>query len=277
MLPAWTRDVVGYGRRRRVNILDQYVKTAPDRQTILDIFKDEWSSAMPAEAGGALKAGAVTLFEDPRITWAEQTLGGFQGARILELGPLEGAHSYMLQKAGAREIVAVEANTRAFLKCLCVKELFDLNRVHFLLGDFVSFLRDDTSHYDAVIASGVLYHMEQPVELLELLSKVTGKVMMWTHYYDRDVLERNRQMAHKFSAVKSFEHAGVTYEYSTQSYKDALSWAGFNGGGQPTSKWLSRESLMRALKEFGFTKITLHFDDPGHQNGPALAFCAEKI
>jgi Methyltransferase domain len=259
-----------------VNILDQYVKTAPDHQTILDIFKGEWSSAMPAELGPDLKAGAVTLFDDPRITWAEQALGGFAGARVLELGPLEGGHSYMLQKAGAREVIAVEANTRAFLKCLCLKELCDLNRVHYLLGDFVSYLRQDTSHYDAVIGSGVLYHMEQPVELLELIAKVTGKLMMWTHYYDQDVLERNRQMAHKFSPLRTFEHAGVTYEYSTQSYKDALSWAGFNGGAQSTSKWLSRDSLMRALKEFGFTKITLNFDDPGHQNGPALAFCAEK-
>ncbi len=35
---------------------------------------------------------------------------------ILELGPLEGAHTYQLR------ILAIEANAEAFLKCLVVKE-----------------------------------------------------------------------------------------------------------------------------------------------------------
>ena len=112
---------------------------------------------LPAKFGLDTKPGASPLFEDPRITWAMDTLGIPEGQRILELGPLEAGHSYMLQRAGARDIISIEANTRAFMKCLCVKELLDLHRVHFLLGDFVSYLKQDTSRYDAVMASGVLY------------------------------------------------------------------------------------------------------------------------
>ena len=62
------------------------------------------------------------------------------GFRILELGPLEGAHTYQLEKLGAAEIVAIEANKEAFLKCLIIKELAQLERARFLLGDFVTYL-----------------------------------------------------------------------------------------------------------------------------------------
>jgi SAM-dependent methyltransferase len=259
-----------------VKILDEYVKAAPDQQRVLDVFAGEWSSAFPAKFGFQTKPGTAALFEDGRIDWAIAALGIGAGSRILELGPLEAGHSYMLQNAGAREVIAIEANTRAFLKCLCVKELLGLERVHFLLGDFVAYLKDDRSQYDAVIASGVLYHMDKPLELLELISRVAGKVMLWTHYYDADVLTRNKQLAHKFTPLQSIEHAGVTYEFSTQSYKEALGWAGFCGGPLPTSKWLSRDSIMRALTAFGFTTISVNFDDPRHPNGPAFAICAQK-
>jgi SAM-dependent methyltransferase len=259
-----------------MNILEQYVTTPPAKQHLLDLFQGEWSSMMPAGLGLTTTPGTAALFEDHRIVWAMETLRIPGGHRILELGPLEGGHSYMLHNAGAREIVAIEANTRAFLKCLCVKEIFDLSRAHYLLGDFVAYLEQDTSRYDAVIASGVLYHMPDPVALLELIAKVTGKVMLWTHYYDAAVLGANRKLAHKFETPHSFVRGGVTYEGSTQSYKDALNWVGFCGGSRPTSLWLTRDSLTRALTTFGFSRIDVAFDDPSHPNGPALAICAQK-
>ena len=68
-------------------ILDQYVQGAPDDQKALDIFAGEWSSAMPPEYAG-LAAGAAALFEDPRLQWGIEQLGGVDGASVLELGPL---------------------------------------------------------------------------------------------------------------------------------------------------------------------------------------------
>ena len=81
------------------------------------------------------------FFDDGRIQFAVGRFGGVQGLSILELGPLESGHPYMLQKAGAREIVAVEANTRAYLKCLIAKEVLGLEAAHFTLGDFEEYLR----------------------------------------------------------------------------------------------------------------------------------------
>src|SRR6058998_2055014 len=98
-----------------MSILDYYVKSIPSEQNALDIFKGEWSSSLPPEKG--LQTGGVAaLFQDGRVKWAVEQFGGVEGQTILELGPLEGAHTYMLEKMGAASVTAIEANTRAYLK-----------------------------------------------------------------------------------------------------------------------------------------------------------------
>lgn len=258
-----------------MEILDAYVLTEPSSQNVLDIFKGQWSSRLPDHLGLVTEPGTARLFEHGLVEWAEQTLGNFSDWKILELGPLEGGHSYMLQSKNAKKVISVEANTRAFLKCLCIKEILKLDRVEFKLGDFMSFLENNKSRYDMVFASGVLYHMEEPIRLLKLISRATDKLLMWTHYYDPECLLNREELSHKFSPVRSFEYEGVSYEYSTQSYKEALDWSGFCGGSKPVSKWLTRESILKALRQFGFNDIQIDFEHPDHPNGPALAICAQ--
>lgn len=261
---------------KRLEILDAYILKEPDNQNVIDIFQGEWASYLPASSGVITKPGEADLFEDARVTWTEEVFGNFKNWTILELGPLEAGHSYMFQQRHAAKIVSIEANTRAFLKCLCIKEILGLDRVGFKLGDFMSFLRSDNSKYDMVFASGVLYHMEDPLELLHLISKVSERAFIWTHYYDTDIITANDTLAHKFNPVCSMDYEGISYEYSTQSYKEALNWSGFCGGPQPVSKWLTRDSLIKALKQFGFVNIQINFDHHHHPNGPALAICAAK-
>jgi hypothetical protein len=259
-----------------MEILDAYVLKEPNNQNILDIFKGEWSSQLPDNHSLMTQPGTAKLFEDDRVTWAEEFFGNFTNWRILELGPLEGGHSYMFQNKNANKVISIEANTRAFLKCLCIKEILKLDRVEFKLGDFMSFLKKDHSKYDLVFASGVLYHMEEPIELLELISKVSDKIFLWTHYYDEDIISKRNELAHKFKPVSSFDYDGVSYEYATQSYKKALNWQGFCGGPKQVSKWLTRDSIIKALRQFGFVDIQINFNQPDHQNGPAFAICAKK-
>ncbi len=259
-----------------MEILDAYVLTEPSDQNVLDIFKGQWSSRLPDHFGLVTEPGKARLFEHHLVVWAEETLGDFSNWEILELGPLEGGHSYMLQNRNAKKVISIEANSRAFLKCLCIKEILRLDRVEFKLGDFVSFLENGDSKYDMVFASGVLYHMEEPVRLLELISKATNRLLIWTHYYDQGGISSREDLRHKFSPVNSFEYDGVSYEYSTQSYQDSLDWSGFCGGSKPVSKWLTRDSIIKALRQFGFADIQINFDHPDHPNGPAFALCATK-
>ena len=121
---------------RRSTDVENYVQVFPSDQNALDIFS-EWSSRLPG-AWKEPKAGTVPLFEHARMVWAAEQLGGFSGQRVIELGPLEAGHTYMMESLEAESILAVEANKRAFLKCLIVKEILRLNRSRFVLGDFVS-------------------------------------------------------------------------------------------------------------------------------------------
>ena len=117
------------------NVLDSYVTRAPDPQNALDIFKGQWTSRLP-ERWSYLTAGFLPIFQDPRVSWAIEHLGGSEGKTVLELGPLEGGHSYMLENAGAESVLAIEGNANAFLRCLAVKEIVALKKVRFLCGDF---------------------------------------------------------------------------------------------------------------------------------------------
>ena len=96
----------------------------------------------------SLHAGLLPVFEDVRIEWAVPQHGGVGGKRVLELGPLDGAHTYMLERFDSAEVVAVEANTHAYLRCLIVKELLEIRRARFLLGDFVEYLRATRDKFD---------------------------------------------------------------------------------------------------------------------------------
>ena len=79
-------------------ILNQYIMSAPSPQNAIDIFEGEWASELPDPS---LIAGSITLFDDYRIKWFAEHLGGFQNKTILELGPLEAGHTYMLERLGA--------------------------------------------------------------------------------------------------------------------------------------------------------------------------------
>lgn len=259
-----------------MQILDSYVLTEPSDQNVLDIFEGEWSSKLPDKFGLSTAPGTAGLFEDARVDWAEQVFGNFTDWNILELGPLEAGHSYMFQEKKASSVLSIEANTRAYLKCLSIKEILKLDKVEFKLGDFITFMEKDNSKYDLVFASGILYHMMDPIKLLKLMSNVSDRLFIWTHYYDAETVLNSEDLSQKFSPVETLEFEGESYKYATQSYGKALGWSGFCGGPEQTCKWLTRDSIFKALKEFGFTDIQVHFDTLNHQNGPSFAICAKK-
>jgi len=182
-------------------ILDYYFKNSPSPQNALDIFKNEWSSKLPGEYA-KYHSGNTASFEDSRIDWAVSEFGGIENKTVLELGPLEGGNTYMLEKHGAKSVLAIEANSRAFLKCLIVKELLDLKKSRFLCGNFVEFLKTNDEKFDCCFATGVLYHMENPSELIYLISKTSDNVFMWTHYYDKKAATTNPNMSNQVYTPK---------------------------------------------------------------------------
>jgi SAM-dependent methyltransferase len=253
-----------------LNVLDSYVDDTPSAARGFALFDGEWSSDIPGYG-----LGHAALFDDERITWFLQQCGGVAGKRVLELGPLEAGHTYMMARAGAARICAIESNTRAFLKCLVVQNVLKFE-ADFWLGDFRRYLDGCGETYDLILASGVLYHMTEPAKLLQDMARVSGSIALWTHYYDPDVILADDRLRRRFDPESTIETVGsrqiVSYR---QSYLEALSWQGFCGGSAPTSRWLTRDSLLGLLTDLGFA-VTVGDDSKNHTNGPAITLFAAR-
>lgn len=254
-----------------MNILDEYVTSMPSHKNAIDLFKSEWSSQVPG-----FVSGQSVLFEDGRITALFKCAGGMSGKRVLELGPLEGGHTFMLFQAGAREITSIESNQRAFLKCLITKEVLGY-KANTLLGDFIPFLqkaKSDGDKYDFLLASGVLYHMVDPVGALDLFLSVANKIGIWTHFYDRDVIRP--KWPKKFSATPEYiDYNGLHLEIYRQEYEKALDWSGFCGGSAPYSYWMTKDAITSMLG-FNNFKFEILAEDMHFQNGPCMLLYVEK-
>lgn len=258
-----------------LDLKSEYITTEPDPQQTLNLFAGEWASRLPAPLDH-LTAGEANLFDDARIKWLASQLGNVNGLKVLECGPLEGGHTYMLERLGAASIRAIEASTRAFLRCLVVKELLRTERSEFVLGDFVSEFRTSNVRYDLVLACGVLYHLVDPAEAIALMSRRTDQIYIWTHYYDSDVIRSHPKLSHHFSGVERREFDGLSYSLYRQNYQSRLGNPGFMGGAERFSNWLSREDLLACLSALGYSRITVHFDEPRHAAGPNISLLAQR-
>lgn len=260
-----------------LEIIEKYCTDAPRAQNAIDVFADDWSSVLP-DAVGVDSGGFAGLFDDPRIDWMVEVLGPVVGHRILELGPLEGGHTYSLEtKFEASEIVAVEANQRAYLKCLITKELLHTTRSRFLLGDFNHYMAELDEPFDLVVACGVLYHMEDPGRHIELLCRSADSVFVWTHFYDRDLIEAlGPNVSRKFTTRTTAEHDGYRYTLHRQDYLDALGWGGFCGAGKQFANWIELEDMYNLFDRNGFAITATGFEHLDHPHGPALAFIAQR-
>ena len=255
-----------------LSMLDFYASTEPNAQSTVDIFKGEWLSVLP----GGLNSGWADLFNVDRVAWPN-SLFDISGKSVLELGPLEGGQSFALHKIGANTITAVEGNSRAFLKCLIVKELFDLSRIKLLYGDFVKYLEKTNDRFDVIFASGVLYHMSQPLQLLSLIKQHTNQCYIWTHYYDQHLLEDalGDQFDGKFGSRITIEYSGYRCDAYPQYYADALDRPEFAGGNAPSSLWLTRTDILSFLTHIGFTRIETNHENTLHQHGPSFSIAAQ--
>lgn len=247
--------------------LDNYVSEPPSQAAAFDLFKGEWASDIPN-----FGQGHALLFDDERIKWLAQCCGGFAGKTVLELGPLEAGHTHMLEQRGA-QVTAIESNRRAFLKCLIVKNALGLQS-DFVLGDFRPYLASTDDRFDLLLASGVLYHMTDPIGLIDGMARVSDHIGIWTHYYD-ETLAATPELRAKF-AVEAEERTvnGVQVRLHKQVYLEAAAVNCFCGGSSHHSYWLEKGSLFDYWRALGFN-VDAQRESP-NPNGPAVLFYATR-
>ncbi|HBF29344.1 MAG TPA: SAM-dependent methyltransferase [Rhizobium sp.] len=252
----------------------QYEMRLPHHQNAIDALPG-WNSSFPSELN--LAAGAIPLFADGRIFKALDTYGSIEGKRILEVGPLEGMHTYILNQRNPASIDAIEANKQCFMRCLVTKEILRLDRANIYLGDIKNWLEASDTVYDFALASGVLYHMPDPGEFLRLLAGRTQALFLWTHYYDETLMPESDVRHTPFSGnVKTRDIGGQQIRYFERSYQFANMSASFCGGMNDRHYWMHRNDILKLLNHLGYNDVVVQDEEPLHSGGPCFSVFARR-
>jgi len=148
---------------------------------------------------------------------------------------------------------------------LVVKELLGLKKARFLYGDFIEFLRGNLGGFDVIFCCGVLYHMQDPLALIELMANHTDRIFVWTHYWRADS-EATREAV----PIDRFGDRFVYYRVPYSGRGSSTFW----GGNKESFSWLSREDIVRALRACKFTNIDVHAEHVDHPHGPCISMSA---
>ena len=255
-------------------LFDSYEDRYPRFQNAIDALPG-WTSAFPHEL--QLIAGNTPLFADGRIHNALAEYGSIEGLRILEVGPLEGMHTHILNQGKPASIDAIEANKSCFLRCLVTKEILNIDRAAFRLGDIQQWLGSCERQYDFALASGVLYHMPDPGEFLRLLAEKTEAVFIWTHYFDDEEMPATDVRRAPFSGkIEVRNIAGMDLRYFERSYQHAEENASFCGGMKDRHFWMEKNEIVSFLNHLGYTKVTIQQEHPVHPGGPCFSLLARR-
>jgi SAM-dependent methyltransferase len=177
-------------------------------------------------------------------------------ARILELGSLEGGHTFNLATmSGVNAVVGLEGRDYNLRKAEFVRAVLGVRNAEFHLIDLERSDLTRFGQFDVCFSAGLLYHLPEPWKHLAEVRKITRNLFLWTHYVD--------------AAKVSEERNGYPgWSYGEYGYADPLS------GLSSTSYWPSLDGLQSMLSDAGFPGIDIIEDDAGHGDGPAVTLSA---
>ena len=92
--------------------------------------------------------------------------------------------------------------------------------------------------------------MTNPLELLSLLSNRTDVVVVWTQFAEREQILKWDKLEAESDGFSTF---GYVNPYGDGSFEHTK----FIGGVERYSMWLTKDSILDALKYYGFKKIIL--------------------
>ena len=179
----------------------------------------------------------------------------FRDLRVLELGPREGHHSIMLEKMGAREVVALEGRGENLQLCLRTKERYGLGRTSFHLAD-VEALAEGRSPppfagtFDLVFCAGLLYHLREPARVLEWCRRQAQTLFLQTHYIEQAASAR--YLPHSFHEA-TYRHRG--HDYRAKIFEEEP--GNPRTGLAQTSVWLYEPDLLALMKVAGFDHVSV--------------------
>jgi SAM-dependent methyltransferase len=201
---------------------------------------------------GRSYGGDVSFRDDERLAQFLERFGDCK--TVLELGSLEGGHTFQLAQHGYR-VTGVEGRSENVERARWVGDVLGVDGAEFFVADLESTPLSEFGRFDAVFCCGLLYHLPRPWQLLDQLPGVAPAAFFWTQY----------------AGVAEVEENGIEGAwYGEQGRKDPLS------GLSPRSFWMTLPALMDRLRQNGFGRIDVVKDEPTHPHGPAVTLAVWK-
>jgi 2-polyprenyl-3-methyl-5-hydroxy-6-metoxy-1,4-benzoquinol methylase len=208
--------------------------------------------------------------------------GDKSGLRVADLGCLEGGYTVEFARLGfqALGLDVRESNIEA---CRYVQSRVNLPKLEFVRDDVWNIA--SYGAFDVMFCCGLFYHLDKPRAFLDLLSKVTKRVLiLQTHFSEakdspswihprrlRRALSRvlplknTATTTHKLSYLT--RHEGVPGRWFSEfrnerAFKDRVNrrWASWNNR---SSFWIQREYLLQAIRDSGFDLVIEQYDNLG--------------
>jgi 2-polyprenyl-3-methyl-5-hydroxy-6-metoxy-1,4-benzoquinol methylase len=185
----------------------------------------------------------------------------FSGRRIVDIGCLEGYFSIECALQGA-EVLGIDGKLLNVRKCEFVRSVLGVERATFALGDAMKVTRESSGRFDAALALGLLYHLDDPYTFLANVAGLcTGFAVIDTHVALEDQPERikGRSWRPDLSEMRTLTFGGRSYEgrlfreFPTGTARDVKDLSPTASLENELSVWLTEDSLVRMLHDVGFS------------------------
>lgn len=184
--------------------------------------------------------------------------GDKSGIKLADIGTLEGGYAVELARMGF-QVVGVDVREVNIEICEWVKSQVDLPNLSFILDNAVNI--SNHGNFDAIFCCGLLYHLDKPKEFLDILGKVTNKVLILQTHFSTEEDEPNT-----YSLSELTENEGLKGRWFVE-FSDDESFAdrgdrkfAWNSWDNRYSFWIQREYLLQAIKEAGFDLVMEQYD-----------------
>ncbi len=207
--------------------------------------------------------GTTPIQEDPNFISARKMLdlvfpGDKSQYRLADLGCLEGGHSVELARMGFN-VVGLEVRDSNIAACQYVKSRVNLPNLQFVQDDVWNV--GNYGDFDAAFCVGLLYHLDNPVSFLRMLSGITKKLLLVHAHFATDAPIQKFNLS-EISTNEGAEGRWFT-EFSEDTFgnRDSHKWSSWNN---KRSFWLKREHLLQSIKAAGFDIVLEQYDGLGN-------------
>jgi SAM-dependent methyltransferase len=206
--------------------------------------------------------GEILLEEHPLPRAVLRTLDAFFPDRrpgqysVVDLGCLEGGYTALFARAGF-DALGIDGRPANIARCEYGPGRLGLPDLRFACDDVHNLA--DYGSFDVTFCCGLLYHLEDPVTFLRMVSQLTRRVLiLQTHFATDTVPERFPNLSELTT------HEGVAGRWYSEHPEDAteeemLSQA-WSSIGNRRSFWVEKRHLLQTLIEVGFAPVFEQYD-----------------